>query len=536
MAQRYHSTNGEFQGGRDSVNSPISRPGFLSRDYVKNVLIYSPVGICIITQEGLIEWANPACYAMTGHEYGLLEGEPAQALCPTQKEYKRVDSIFRDGLQKLGTAITDTRLLRIDGTAFDCRVRASWLDPSDHTLGLLIIVSDITEIKSAQIRENQIQKMEAVSVLAGGVSHDFNNLLMGLQGHLSLMRIHMNRPEKIGHHIQQMARLVETAAELTGRLLGFARGGKYQVDTLDINQVVNMALNIFQPERENLVLQKKLAAGLYKVIGDHSQLEQVMLNLMVNGAQAMVDGGTLTIETRNIDILDTHGFHFKVIPGPYVEILIKDTGIGMDEVVLKRIFDPFFSTKNPGDRRGRGLGLSTVFGIVKNHGGFITVESEKNVGSTFKVALPCEIPGDEQCRLTLENDEFDLMPKGAETVLLVDDEPEVIEVGTKFLETLGYQVIQAGNGQECLDLLEHHPGQIPLVILDLIMPVMDGKEAFTRIRDQFPGVKVLIFTGFTMDDEVKALASEGCHGFLQKPFSMDKFSKAIRKLLDRPTS
>ncbi len=535
MSQQYYSTKGVSGHRHDQAESPIPGTAFFSRENIKNVLIYSPVGICIISQNRIIDWANPACYAMTGHEYGHLEGKPVQTLYPTEKEAKRVDQVFTDGIQKAGTAITETRLLRIDGTAFDCRVRACWLDPADYSQGLLVTVSDITEIKSAQIRENQIQKMEAVSVLAGGVSHDFNNLLMGLQGHLSLMRINLNRPEKIGHHIQQMARLVETAAELTGRLLGFARGGKYQVDTLDINQVVNMALNIFQPERKNLVIQKKLASDLHKVVGDHSQLEQVLLNLMVNGAQAMVDGGTLTLETRNMEILDTHGFHFQVIPGPYVEILVKDTGIGMDEVIQKKVFDPFFSTKDPGDRRGRGLGLSTVFGIVKNHGGFITVESEKNVGSVFRVALPCELPMDAEYPLKA-SDEFDLMPKGMETVLLVDDEEEVIEVGSRFLEALGYQVIQARNGKECLDLLELKAPRIPLVILDLIMPVMDGKEAFKRIRAQYPEVKVLIFTGFTMDEEVKALVSEGCHGFLQKPFSMDRFSKAIRALLDRPVS
>jgi signal transduction histidine kinase len=261
---------------------------------------------------------------------------------------------------------------------------------------MLITVSDITEIKSGQIRENQARKMEAIGVLAGGVSHDFNNLLMALQGHLSLMGVNVNRPEKIKDHIRQMTRLIETAAEVTGNLLGFARGGKYQVDTLDINQVVDMALNVFQPGEKNIVIKKKPAPDLYKVNGDRSQLEQVLLNLLVNGSQAMVDGGTLTIETWNITIKDTNCFHFDVAPGTYVEISVQDTGIGMDETIQKKIFDPFFSTKMAGDIKRRGLGLSTVFGIVKNHGGFITVESKKNVGTLFKVALPSLPPLDSQ--------------------------------------------------------------------------------------------------------------------------------------------
>jgi hypothetical protein len=249
-----------------------------------------------------------------------------------------------------------------------------------------------------------------------------------------------------------MTRLIETAAEVTGNLLGFARGGKYQVDTLDINQVVDMALNVFQPGEKNIVIKKKPAPDLYKVNGDRSQLEQVLLNLLVNGSQAMVDGGTLTIETRNITIKDTNCFHFDVAPGTYVEISVQDTGIGMDETIQKKIFDPFFSTKMAGDIKRRGLGLSTVFGIVKNHGGFITVESNKNAGALFRVALPSSAPVDFQ-RVEEESDGFDLMPKGKETVLIVDDENEVLEVGvtgSPGSQWQGmYRFVSKASGQNC---------------------------------------------------------------------------------------
>ncbi|WP_321494307.1 ATP-binding protein [uncultured Desulfobacter sp.] len=503
-----------------------------SRENIKNVLIYSPVGMCILHHTDIF-WANPACYAITGREYRSLEGKSARTLFPTDKEFERVYRVFITGIDPTGSITVDSRLLRVDNTAFDCRLRACWLDPNDHSQGLLIVVSDITEINSGQIRENQIRKMEAIGVLAGGVSHDFNNLLMALQGHLSLMGIHADRPEKIKDHIKQMTRLIEAAAELTDRLLGFARGGKYQVDTLNVNQVVDMALAVFQPGRTDIVIEKKMSPQLCKVCGDRSQLEQVLLNLLVNGAQAMVDGGTLTIETRIVTIDDIRNYHFEVVPGTYVEISVKDTGIGMDEAIQKKVFDPFFSTKMPGDAKGRGLGLSTVFGIVKNHGGFITVESEKNVGSVFRVALPCEIPG-AAFRRKDESGVFDLMPKGNETILIVDDEDEVLEVGASLLEALGYQVLQARNGKQCLDLLERYPGKIEVVILDLVMPVMDGKEAFHRIRELDPSIKILIFSGASVDEEINnMLGTDRRHGFLQKPFSMDRFSKVIREILDR---
>lgn len=179
---------------------------------------------------------------------------------------------------------------------------------------------------------------------------------MGIQGHLSLMRINLNRPNKVGHHIRQMTKLVETAADLTGRLLGFARGGKYQTSVLDINQVVSMALNIFEPTHDDVTIEEKCSDSLYPVSGDHNQLEQVLLNLMVNASQAMIDGGTLTVATRNVRVEDTGNYHFKVTPGPYVELLVRDTGMGMDGAVQKKIFDPFFPPKRPAIKRGGAWG------------------------------------------------------------------------------------------------------------------------------------------------------------------------------------
>ncbi|WP_020586158.1 hybrid sensor histidine kinase/response regulator [Desulfobacter curvatus] len=535
-------TQGHDRTSSNSILNQQDRPAhkptycavsdFFSRENIRNVLIYAPVGICILHRMR-IHWANPACHAMTGHEYLSLQGKSARTLFPTDKEFKRVHNTFITEIDQTRSATVDSRLSRVDGTAFDCRLRACRLDPGDHSQGLLIFVSDITEIKSEQIRENQARKMEAIGVLAGGISHDFNNLLMALQGHLSLMGVNVNRPEKIKHHIRQINRLIETAAEITGNLLGFARGGKYQVEPLDINQVVEIALTVFQPGKENIVIEKKLDPDLYKVNADRSQLEQMLLNLLVNGAQAMVDGGTLTIATHNITIDATDIFHFAVTPGAYVEISVQDTGIGMDETIQKKIFDPFFSTKIPGDMKGQGLGLSTVFGIVKNHGGFITVESKKNAGSLFRVALPGLAPVDVQ-RFGEENDAFDLMPKGGETVLIVDDEKEVLQVGADLLDALGYQVLQARNGVECLDLVTKYPGKIVLVILDLVMPVMDGKETFYRIQKLDPGIKMLISSGVSIDEETKMMLRGGCHKFLQKPFSMDRFSRVIREILDKP--
>ena len=536
MSEDCHIDKSEQDGAKTDPYAGGGRAAevrVLTPEERKDLLSSSPVAICIL-QRDQIYWANPEFYRMTGHPPGSLEGREALTFYPTPKEYDRVRNRLMSEIDRFGTGTTDTRLLRQDNTPFDCRIRASRVDLDNSARGIMITASDISEIKSAQIQRQQAQKMEAIGVLAGGISHDFNNLLMGIQGHLSLMRINVNRPDKVGHHIRQMGKLVETAADLTGRLLGFARGGKYQTTALDVNQVVSMAMNIFEPTHDDILIREELEDGLHAVNGDHSQLEQVLLNLMVNASQAMIDGGTLTVGTRNIQISRDNDYHFAVATGTYVEILVRDTGVGMDEAVQKKIFDPFFSTKEAGDRKGRGLGLSTVFGIVKNHGGFITVESRPGEGSCFRVCLPgSEDPAElteAQGAASLEQ-----MPRGSETVLLVDDEEAVLNVGKNYLEKLGYTPLLARNGLEALEIFKLYQKEISLVVLDLVMPIMDGKQVFYEIKTMVPEIKVLVSTGFNVDEEVGALLKEGCHGFLQKPFSMDKFSKVLREILDRPS-
>jgi signal transduction histidine kinase/CheY-like chemotaxis protein len=443
-----------------------------------------------------------------------------------------VGKILAMGMEKYDVGVVETRLARRDGTAFDCRIRASLLYPGNPERGKVVIVTDISEIKSLQIQLQQAQKMEAIGVLAGGISHDFNNILMGIQGHLSLMQIDLTAVEKIASHTRQIKKLVDTAAELTGRLLGFARGGKYQIAILDVNQVVKMALGIFTPSLKNIIVHESFEEKLYLVDGDHSQLEQVCLNILINASQAMTDAGDIFVSTRNIFITEDHGYPFEVLPGRYIQISIKDTGIGMDTKIQKKIFDPFFSTKGIGDKKGRGLGLSTVFGIVKNHGGFITVKSKKGEGSEFKVFLPASNEVDIK-EFPEETTSLDQMLKGSETVLLVDDEQEILNVGKNFLERLGYTPLIAHNGLEAVELFKAHKDKISLVVLDLIMPVMDGKRAFARIKEIKKDTRFILTTGYTVDEKLENFLQQGHHGFIQKPFSLNEFSRVIRTILDK---
>lgn len=541
MTREYHKTNAENnltdsgQSINARKNSPNDiapgNPAQLSFEQMKVILESSPAGLGVV-RDNRLGWANESFYDMLGYEAGSLGGKNVRILYPTQKEYERVGKTLADGMEKQDIGVVETKLSRKNGTAFDCRIHASLLYPGNPEKGAMIVVTDISELKFLQTQLQQTQKMEAIGVLAGGISHDFNNILMGIQGHLSLMRIDPTAVEKIASHTRQIEKLVETAAELTSRLLGFARGGKYQIALLDLNQVVAMALNLFTPSRKDIQIIESFEKNLPRVDGDHSQLEQVCLNLLMNASQAMVDAGQLFVSTRNIFIQEDHEYPFEVVPGRYIQIAIRDTGIGMDDQIQKKIFDPFFSTKKIDDKKGRGLGLSTVFGIVKNHGGFITVTSQKGAGSEFKVCLPAS---NKVCikDLPKETPSFEQMLKGSETVLLVDDEEEILNVGKNFLEKLGYTPLIAHNGREAVEIFQLHKDQISLVVLDLIMPVMDGQEAFARMREIKGQTKVLITTGYTVDERLEALLAQGCHGFIQKPFSLHEFSKAVRTILDK---
>ncbi|MBU2454018.1 MAG: response regulator, partial [Proteobacteria bacterium] len=485
-----------------------------------------------IVKNRVLGWTNDIFHSKLGYEPNSLKGKNTRILYADQKEYDRVGSVLYSSVDRYGNGLVETRLVRKDGTIFDCGVRASRLDKKDASKGIIVVITDTSELKLLQIQLQQAQKMEAIGVLAGGISHDFNNILMGIQGHLSLMQIDMTATEKVAAHTKHIGRLVKTAAELTSRLLGFARGGKYQITALNINELVALALNIFKPTRKDILIHEAYEEKLHIVDADQSQLEQVFLNLIINASQAMPEQGDIFVTTQNMFIKEDHDYPFEIQPGRYIKVTIKDTGIGMDMETQKKIFDPFFSTKEISDKKGRGLGLSTVFGIVKNHGGFILVDSEKGKGASFHVCLPAS----NNILVKKINEElkpFEHMQKGSETVLLVDDEEEIINVGKNFLEKLGYKPLIARNGLEAVEIFRLYKDEISLVVLDLIMPKMNGKQAFSEIKSIQEDARILISTGYAVDDKIEGFLNKGCHGFIQKPFSLNEFARALRKILDK---
>jgi two-component system cell cycle sensor histidine kinase/response regulator CckA len=409
------------------------------------------------------------------------------------------------------------------------RVWVSWTnkairDKDGNVVEILCIGNDITERKHLESQLQQAQKMEAIGTLAGGIAHDFNNLLMGIQGHTSLMLMDTDPPHPHHEHLKGIEEFVQSASNLTRQLLGFAKGGKYEVKPTDLNELCNSSSDMFSRTKKEITIYKKYQDDIWAADVDQGQIEQVLLNLYVNAWQAMPGGGELYLETENVTLTKKFVRPYQVEPGRYVKISITDTGIGMDEKTQQRIFDPFFTTKEMG--RGTGLGLASAYGIITNHGGIIKVSSRKGEGTTFTIYVPAS-----EGEVVEEEGASEKILRGTETVLLVDDEEMILDIGRDLLNAMGYKVLTARSGREAVQLYKKGKDSFDLVILDMIMPDMGGGETFDLLKGINPGIKVLLSSGYSIDGQAAEIMSRGCDGFIQKPFNMKELSNKIRKVL-----
>ena len=398
-------------------------------------------------------------------------------------------------------------------------------DPQKKYLGTHGVARDVSDRKRLEAQLQQAQKMEAIGTLAGGIAHDFNNLLMAIQGYTSLMLLKTDPSHPHYEKLKNIEKYVQSGAELTKQLLGFARGGKYDVKPIDLNELIHQTSQMFGRTKKEIVIHENLQDDLWAVEADQGQLEQVLLNLYVNAWQAMPGGGELFLETSNVTLDELSMRPYNIAPGRYVRIRITDTGVGMDEKTQQRIFEPFFTTKKMG--RGTGLGLASVYGIVKNHNGIIEVKSKKGEGTTFEIFLPASAK-----KLEQRSEEQEEIIKGPGTVLLVDDENMIVEVGSEILKALGYHVLAAKSGNEAIDIYQKHKGDIDVVILDMIMPGMGGGETYDNLKKIDPGVKVLLSSGYSIDGEASEILERGCNGFIQKPFNIKALSQKLKEIMN----
>ncbi|MBW2468589.1 MAG: PAS domain S-box protein [Deltaproteobacteria bacterium] len=488
-----------------------------------------------IDLNGNLSFFNDPLCKILGYARRDLEGKNINTFT-APNTIRKMNEIYTQ-VKKTGEPIrvTDYDALGKDGREIALELTASLLrDTSDTPVGFRGVLRDVSDRKEAEaekkkleIQVQQAQKMESIGTLAGGIAHDFNNILMGIQGNASLMAIKTDASHPSYEKIKNIETYVENGTELTRQLLGFARRGKYHAITTDINDVIEKSARMFGRTKKEIRIHLDLVPDIWTVEVDRGQIEQALLNLYVNAWQAMPDGGNLSLKTENVvlgvDFINSQPY--KVEAGDYIKITVTDSGIGIDKQTQARIFEPFFTTKEMG--RGTGLGLASVYGIIKNHGGYINVYSESGQGTTFTIYLPASAKVIQPEVRTVTP----IVVTGNGIILLIDDEKMIIDVGRELLQELGYDVLTASSGREAIEVYRQKHAQVDLVIMDLIMPGLSGGETYDRLKEINTDVKVLLSSGYSINGQAAKIMERGCDGFIQKPFNINQLSEKIQSII-----
>lgn len=517
---------GDLRGYRGAdINITARRE---AEEFSHNLIAKSPFGIYLL-QDRKLQQVNQSFCTITGYrEDELANLEPIELIHSEDREATR-ENINRM-LKGLSSVPYEYRTITKGGeTKWIMETVASiQYQGKRAVLGYFI---DITERKQLENQLLQAQKMEAVGRLAGGVAHDFNNLLMAITGYGELMEAKVLKDDPLHDHLDNMLKASERAASLTRQLLTFSRQQIAHRQVIDLNRVVlDMEQILRRLIGEDIDLEITATPGPVAVKADPGYLGQVIMNLVVNARDAMPRGGRLTLKTAAVEVKERRPARFgPVPPGAYVMLVVQDTGVGMDEATQAHIFEPFFTTKEPG--KGTGLGLSTVYGIVNQNGGYIAVDSEPGTGSTFTIYLPRldGIAAPPQAKIPLTA-EF----RGEETILLVEDEDVLRNLLTKFLRFYGYTVLDARHGGEALLLCERHQGPIHLMVTDVVMPQMSGRELADRLAPLRPDMKVIYMSGYADDSMVQYGVTDLAVPFLQKPFKSIELARKVHAVLHSP--
>lgn len=513
--------NGEVIGGKFNRARSITKELLSVKKHFQTILETMSDGIIEVISSGKIVYANAKAVSLVGIPEEKLLGLPISDIL-TGKESAEVKKLISKMPENPTPIFRGSPI-----TLNKHKISLSILPViNDNLSSSIITLTDVTDKLRMAEQLVQARKMEALGTLAGGIAHNFNNLLMAIQGNISLMLLEKGLGQRHYDKLKTVEEYVRSGSKLTHQLLGLARGGDRDVKTIDLNWLVKQSSEFFSRTKKEIILHRKLAEGIWPVEADTSQVEQTLLNMYVNAWQAMEKGGNLHIETRNLTLKNDDALLYSLVAGRYVQISIADTGSGMDNETMGKIFDPFFTTKAPGV--GTGLGLASAYTAIKDHEGAIAVKSEKGKGTQFDIYLPASGKGE-----SVQQKPPQLIKKGKGTILFVEDEKWIIDVTKEMLESIGYACFTAENGNDALSMYTEKGSEIDLVILDMVMPGMGGGEIFDKLKEINSEVKVILSSGYGINGKASEILSRGCCDFIQKPFKIETLSKKIKAALGK---
>jgi PAS domain S-box-containing protein len=503
-----------------------------SEERYRNLFENTGTATFVVDEDMTIIKVNAKCLELSGYTREEIEGKLKTVDFVAEQDVEKIKQYHFGRREKNSRVPSEYEFKFVDkyGQEKDVIIQTGMIAGTQKSIESITDISARKRIeeqrKTLEAQLQQAQKMEAIGTLAGGIAHDFNNLLMGIQGNTSLALLDIDSSHPNYERLKSIQSHVQNATALTRQLLGFARGGKYEVRPTDLNLLIRHNAHMFGRTRKEIAIHTKFEKNLWTVEVDESQIDQVLLNFYVNAWQAMPQGGKLFIQTANIELDEKSITPFHLQPGKFVKISVADTGVGMDETTRQRIFEPFFTTKKMG--RGTGLGLASAYGIIQNHGGFIDVHSSKGQGANFDIYLPVSPK-----KVVTQEKPPPVRVDGNEMILLIDDEDMIVDIGRQILKTLGYRTITAGSGQDAIECFKKRRNEIDLVILDMIMPDMNGEQTYLNLKRLDPDVKVLLSSGYSIDGQAAKIMQQGCNGFIQKPFHLQHLSTKIREILDK---
>lgn len=474
---------------------------------------------------GRVVYANSAAVKLFAVPLeNLLSAKPQELFDNASRS--RIDSLMNRGTEKM-PVVGLTRPLELNGRQIVIRsfpVKGE----ADTTI---LLITDVTDQRDLEYQLQHVRRMDAIGNLAGGIAHNFNNLLMGIQGNVSILIQDKKMGDPGYDELAGIERCIDSGAKLTRQLLSFAKGGRYSLDLEDVNDIVEKSSSMFARTRKEIHVEQRLEEDLVLAEADAAQIELALMDLYVNAWHAMSNGGTLTVSTANIVLDDSFVKPYDLTPGSYLKISVADTGAGMDEKNIQRIFEPFYTTRPMGE--GTGLGLASVFGIIKKHKGIITVDSQVGKGTTFSIYLPAarilQRPKKKDTPRVIASGKPP--EKGSGTILVVDDEEYILNADKAMLNELGYEVLLANGGKEALRIFGENKDRINLLILDLIMPDLSGEIVYDRIKALRPDVRVILSSGYSIEGQAESILKRGCDGFIQKPYNLNQLALKIKQIL-----